>query len=178
MKTSQSSKLAPWIHAMVAMRARQGAIKRITGASSQTIRDSWAKINGMSSPSGLTPSDVEWYLKTPSLRYQSAFFLILYQAASRHHASQTAVAAAYYHFAHITSGEWASKTLVGAYRDDESDYVLPFSRAHYLSSLFTDARDKNGARFCSLEIKTCKKCLGKYLAHHIERSICPLCLHS
>ncbi len=176
MKASHTSKLSPWITAMVSMRARQGAIKHITGSSSAVIKEVWAKENGRASPSGLTPSDLDWFLKTANLRYQSALFLVLLQHAKMHHSKETAIGAAYFHFAHLTSGEWSSKSLTPAFRPDESDYTLPFARAHYLGSIFTDAKDNRGARLCALEIKKCRRCGGKYLAHQDERSICPLCL--
>jgi hypothetical protein len=175
MKGIDSAKIGPWIKAMVSMRARQGSIKHITGASAFTIKEQWMAIHGRPSPSGQNPSDMEWFLKTANLRYQAAFFLMLFQAAKIGHAKQTAIAAAYFHFAHVTSGEWGRKSNTPAYRSDESDYTLPFARAHYLASIFTDAKSPRGERLCFLEIKKCRRCGGKYLAHKDERSVCPPC---
>jgi hypothetical protein len=176
MSSPYASKVGPWIKAMVLLRARQGAIKHITGASSASVKEQWLSIHGRPSPSGQNPSDMEWFLRTANLRYQSALFLMLFHVAKLGHSKQTAIAAAYFHFAHMTSGEWARKSLTPAYRAEESDYTLPFARAHYLASIFTDAKDPSGGRLCFLEIKKCRRCAGKFLAHKDERSVCPLCI--
>lgn len=175
MKAIDAEPLFPWVRLMSKMMGRQGTIKRLTGTTSQIIKRVWQEENGRSSPSGLTPSDTEWFLRTPTLRYQSALILILHQQISKSYPPEISFATAYYHFSRITGGESSGELADPAFRTQESDYTISFARANYLVNFFTDDVDSRGQRLCALKIKQCRACAGRYLARQEEQPKCPLC---
>lgn len=175
-----SQHVYPWARLMVQMCARACVISQITGLSQLDTRNLWREIAGDSSPSGQQPNDLMWYLKTPQRRSHAAMLVRLYGHARRSLPEYAAYAHAYYHYARITASPaqsylWAA-TGDPAFRTNERDYVLPFSRGHFLTQSYTDDKLMSGRRKCELEIRRCRKCQGQYMAHVSEGGvICPVC---
>lgn len=169
--------ILPWAKGMAKMLCRQPSIARVTGLSSSTVRKLWLSENGRSSPSGMTPSDIDWYLRTADIRYQSALLVMLFADAKKTYPPEVAFTNAYFHFSNMTSGEWARRrSSGGAFRDSEDDYVLNFARGHYLVSVYTDEASQTKQRLCDLKIRRCKGCGGIYMSHVNEVSgRCPNC---
>ena len=174
MNPLRAEELMPWIRMMVKMRGRQLPITHLTGVTSSVVKEVWQIENKRSSPSGQTPSDLEWYLRTPTLRYQSAMLLILFHSAQKSFPKEVAFAHAFYHFSSLTGGEWSGDH--GAFRSSDDDYTIPFSRAHFLIKTYNDDIDyMTQRRKCPLKIKVCRCCSGRYLAREEEQNKCPLC---
>lgn len=180
LKKSSANEKLPWIKMMVKMQARACVISRLTGMPAAESRRIWHAENSRSSPSGQQPNDLQWFLKTAIRRSHSALILTLNAEAQRTMPAYAAFAHAYYHYARITSGTSNKENWVGedpAYRKSESDYVIPFSRAHYLSEVYTDDTRLNGERKCPLMLRRCKACEGVYLSHESEtEKNCPNCV--
>jgi hypothetical protein len=174
MNPIRAEELLPWVRSMVRMRGRQRPISHLTGVTSTVVKQIWQKENQRSSPSGQTPSDIEWYIRTPTLRFQSAMLLNFYHLAESQFPKEIAFAYAYFHFASLTGGEWQGDH--GAYRSSDEDYTITFSRALFLTQHYTDAvYFKSRRRLFPLAIKTCRCCKSNYLAREEEQSKCPMC---
>lgn len=176
---SADASLQSWVLLMIKMQARACVISRITGISLADARKIWHAQNKRSSPSGQQPNDLSWFLKTTVRRYHSALLLSLYAQAKLKLPDYAAFAHAYYHYARITSGDpqrHYDEATDPAFRPTENDYAIPFSRAHYLITSYTDEVGLIGNRKCPLQLRRCKCCDGVYLADEseVERT-CTLC---
>lgn len=164
---------------MVKMQARACVISRLTGISAAESRRIWHAENGRSSPSGQQPNDLRWFLKTAIRRSHSALILMLYNRAQADLPAYAAFAHAYYHYARIAAGESNQESWVDddpAFRSSEADYVIPFSRAHYLAVTYTDDTRLNGDRKCPLMLRKCKSCDATFLLDESEtEKNCPAC---
>lgn len=173
----------PWAHQMVRMGARACVVSQLTELPAPTIRKLWISIHGVSSPSGQQPNDVLWYLRNATRRYHSALIVLLWDRARSTLPDYAAMTHAYYHYARLTASRDHQSGWVPipgedpAYRPSERDYEVPFSRAHYLCQIYTDARLTTGRRMCSLVMRRCTKCKAVYMAADTEGGAhhCPLC---
>lgn len=156
-----------WAKMMARMQARACVISRISGLSVAECRKLWHSEVGRSSPSGQQPADDNWFLKTPLRRGHAALILMLYAQARKTLPDFAAFPHAYYHYARATAGvaDRGSWEFDPAFRRSEDDYVIPFSRAHFLSLIYNDDERADGVRKCKLQIRRCKSCGGAYLAH-------------
>ena len=164
---------------MSKMQARACVISRITGLSGTEARRIWKKIFGRSSPSGQQPTDFAWFLKTPERRSHAGLLLMLYHRAQAGLLPENAqFPHAYYHYGRITGGSVAPESWKNkdpAFRSRENDYVIPFSRGHFLALTYTDEIDRAGIRKCPLQLRRCKTCGGIYLGHWDEaQNKCPV----
>lgn len=175
-----------WAEKMVRLCARACVITQLTGLPSSEVRALWQRIAGRSSPSGQQPNDLGWYLKTANRRYHSALIVQLFSRAKSTMPDFAALTHAYYHYARLTASLdrpngslWTPITGEDpAYRPNERDYEIPFSRAHYLCQSYTDEKLVNGRRMCELQIRRCAKCGGLYMSSDTEAGrYCPLCEH-
>lgn len=174
MNPERAEELLPWVRTMVRMRGRQRLISKLTGVTPTVVKSIWMREHHRSSPSGQTPSDLDWYVRTPTLRFQSAMLLNFFHTVQPHFPKEIAFAHAYYHFATLTGGEWDGEH--GAYRREDSDYTIPFPRALFLVKSYTDEVDlTTKRRLFPLAIKTCRCCLANFLAREEEQSKCPIC---
>ncbi len=174
---SADAGIPSWVSLMVKMQARACVISRITGISLADARRIWHAQNKRSSPSGQQPNDLSWFLKTAVRRYHSALLLMLHTQSKSRLPDYAAFAHAYYHYARIAYGELDDATGIDpAFRPTENDYTIPFSRAHYLVTSYTDEVGLVGNRKCPLQLRRCKCCDGVYLADEseVERT-CPIC---
>lgn len=175
--TKEGSNIHIWVGLMTKMQARACVISRVTGISLADARRIWHAENGRSSPSGQQPNDLNWFLKTGVRRYHSALILLLYTKSKQELPDYAAFAHAYYHYARITCSEFViQENADPAFRKTENDYVVPFSRAYYLATTYTDETRLNGNRKCPLQLRRCKVCDGVYLAEEseVDRN-CPIC---
>lgn len=163
--------------AMARMRARACTISDQLGVSNAEARRVWREENGKSSPSGLQPSHLNWYLKTPERRFQSAMLVHLNQAALETFEPSVAFIHAFYNFSRLTAGEWqGGGTGDPAYRDNESDYTIPYSRGFYLVKNYQDTRYLDNTRKCELLLRACRLCKSKFMSHQDELAgKCPTC---
>jgi hypothetical protein len=170
--------LVPWARSMARMRARACTISAQLGLSPVVAKRIWTEENGKSSPSGLQPSHVGWYLKTPERRYQSSLLIALNQMALQKYPSSIAFTHAYYHFSRLTASEWGDRGEGDpAFRTAESDYTIPYSRGFMLVKLYHDELYEDKTRKCDLILRACRTCRGKYLSHKDEAGgKCPLCI--
>lgn len=177
--TQGENTIYAWVSLMTKMQARACVISRITGISSAEARRIWHAENKRSSPSGQQPNDLNWFLKTSARRSHSAILLCFYWRAKQTLPEYAAFAHAYYHYARLTAGDTDPKGWVDAdpaFRSSEGDYLIPFSRGHYLATVYTDETRLNGDRKCPLRLRRCKICEGIYLSEESETSrICPVC---
>ena len=170
--------LQSWARFMSKMQARACIVSRVTGLSGTEARRIWKMIFGRSSPSGQQPTDFAWFLKTPERRSHAALLLMLYQQAQEGMPEYADFSHAYYHYGRMTGGnispqEWQNDDP--AFRMSEKDYVIPFSRGHFLALTYTDDLDRTGVRKCPLQLRRCKSCGGIYLAHWDEaQNKCPV----
>lgn len=174
----QKPNIPDWAELMVSMGGRACIVAQLTGLSDSEVRTMWQRLAGRSSPSGQQPNDPNWYLKSPIRRYHSALLVILYSQCSKQLPSFAAFANAYYHYARITAGtvepmKWVHDPAI---RTSERDYIIPFSRGHFLTSIYRDDMSDEGRRQCELVMKRCRKCQGIYMSHVFETGhLCPLC---
>ncbi len=172
------SQAVEWARLMAHLQARACIISRVTGMSAADSRRLWHNEIGRSSPSGQQPNDFDWFLKSGTRRIHAAMILQLYAIAEKSLPSYAALTHAYYHYARMTAGmaDRESWTTDPAFRRSEEDYVIPFSRAHFLSQIYTDDELENGKRKCPLQVRRCKSCGTLYLGHVEETSKkCPIC---
>jgi hypothetical protein len=170
----------PWARLMLRMYARACVISQLTGLSALDTRNLWRDVIGGSSPSGQQPNDLAWYLKTPQRRSHAALLLVLYDQSKQKLPGYAAYAHAFYHYARMTASPSESHMWLEsgdpAFRGSERDYVIPFSRGHFLVHMFTNELMMSGARKCELIIQQCGKCGGLYLKHQNEAGrYCPTC---
>jgi hypothetical protein len=110
-------------------------------------------------------------------RLHSALLVVLYDQC-KDLPAHAAFANAYYHYARATAAsvdrqKWGNDP---AFRSSEKDYVIPFSRGYFLTSMYSDDTDSDGKRLCDLLMRKCKKCGGIYMSHVSEASsLCPVC---
>jgi hypothetical protein len=167
-----------WAEMMVGMGGRACIVAQLTSLSDSEVRGIWQRKMGRSSPSGQQPNDPLWYLKSPLRRYHSALLVVLYSQCSKQMPAYAAFANAFYHYARVTAGpvdreKWE---LDPAFRASEKDYVIPFSRGHFLTSIYSDDSTVDGSRLCELQIKRCKKCQALFMSHMCEAGhCCPNC---
>lgn len=167
-----------WITLMIKMQARACIISKIAGVTSPEARKIWREETGRSSPSGQQPTDSSWFLKTPIRRFHAALILQLYARSVKILPEYAAFAHCYYHYARITAGIYPKEKWVDAdpaFREAEDDYVIPFSRAYFLVSTYTDD-EVSGVRCCELQVRKCRNCNSIFLSHvqEIQRK-CPQC---
>ncbi len=170
--------VVPWARAMVLMRARACTIAEQLDMSKSDARRMWLEEHGKSSPSGLQPSDLSWYLKTPERRFQGAILLQIAHLSAQSLPLKVSFTHAYYHFARLTAGEYkmGSQGDDPAFRPTERDYTIPYSRGFYLYQIYSDDKLNSGQRKCSLIIRSCRVCKSKYLSSVDEaNSKCPSC---
>lgn len=166
-----------WAEMMVGMGGRACIVAQLTSLSDSEVRGIWQRKVGRSSPSGQQPNDPYWYLKSPIRRYHSALLVVLYSQC-KHMPSHAAFANAFYHYARVTAGpvereKWEHDP---AFRASEKDYVIPFSRGHFLTSIYSDDTTDDGRRLCELQIRRCKKCQSLFMSHMLEAGhVCPNC---
>ena len=167
-----------WAQFMARMQARACIISKITGISNADSRKIWKQVVGKGSPSGQQPADDNWFLKSPLRRTHSALILSLYAIAQKNMPQYAAFAHAYYHYARITAGIYENKFMTDdpAFRTNEDDYVIPFSRAYFLVLIYTDEEISPGVRKCNLQVRRCRSCSSLYLSHVEEFGHkCPQC---
>ncbi|ABM39608.1 FlhC family transcriptional regulator [Polaromonas naphthalenivorans] len=178
-RLKKSEAVYPWAVYMARMLARNPIIVHALGLTKREGETIWKKTNNRSSPSGQFPSNHDWYLETTDRRFQGALFILMYQKALTAMPRELALPHTYYHFSNITAGEWKGpkgQDVDGAFRNIESDYALPYSRAFNLIAGYHNEQNPQ-SRHTHLVVKCCKGCLGKYLARFDEGgSKCPLCL--
>lgn len=167
-----------WARFMVKMQARAHIVSNITGISAADARRLWHEELARSSPSGQNAHDDAWFLKTTSRRMHGALILSLLSQTQKTLPPHAAFAHAYYHYSRMTAGvsdrhSWETDP---AFRASEDDYVIPFGRAHFLSTIYSDDKLAGGARKCKLQVRRCKACEAIYLGHieEIGRK-CPIC---
>jgi Flagellar transcriptional activator (FlhC) len=167
----------PWARAMARMRARACTISDQLGLSNAEARRIWREENGQSSPSGLQPSHLNWYLKTPERRFQSAILVHLNYQALQMFEPPVAFIHAFYNFSRLTAGEWQHiGTSDPAYRASESDYTIPYSRGFNLIRNYQDSLYLDNTRKCELILRSCRLCKSKFMSHQEELAgKCPLC---
>lgn len=163
---------------MIRMRARACAISQLTGLKSLEVRTLWREKMGESSPSGQQPNDIAWYVKTPQRRAHAALLYRLYAQCSPHFPRYAAYAHAYYHYARMTAplAEYRTWSESGdpAFRSNERDYVIPFSRGLFLCQIL-----REDGKPSDLTIKRCRRCQGLYTALSTEAgNVCPTCLRA
>lgn len=177
-RLKKSEAIYPWAVFMAKMLARNPIIVHGLGLTKREGESIWKKTNHRSSPSGQFPSNQDWYLETTERRFQGAMLVLMYQKALTVMPRELALPHTYYHFSRITAGEWKGsrhKDADGAFRNVESDYALPYSRAFNLIAGFHVDQDVQNRRN-HLIVKCCKGCSGKYLARFDEGGYkCPLC---
>lgn len=159
-----------WAKIMARMQARACIISKLSGLSVAECRKLWHSEVGRSSPSGQQPADDAWFLKTPLRRSHAALILQLYAQSRKTLPKYAAFPHAYYHYARLTAGlaDRSSWDTDPAFRRSEDDYVIPFSRAHFLTLIYNDDERADGVRKCTLHVRRCKSCGGLYLAHTEE----------
>lgn len=174
---SRNEDLFPWARQMIRMLARASTVTRQLGLSKTEAGKLWREIHGRSSPSGQTPSDQLWFLKTPERRFDAAFLLLAYHRSLARLPAEKSFAHAYYYYARMTAGGWKDATDAdGAFRTKEEDYTIPYSRGDYLVRSYTDSKALDGSRLCPLILKACKLCDTKFLSHIDETgNRCPIC---
>lgn len=167
-----------WAEMMVGMGGRACVVAQLTSLPDSEVRSIWQRKIGRSSPSGQQPNDPGWYLKSPLRRYHSALLVVLYSQCVKQLPAHAAFGNAFYHYARVTAGLTDRDRWEGdpAFRASEKDYVIPFSRGHFLTSFYSDETTDDGRRLCELQIRRCKKCQALYMAHSLEAgSVCPSC---
>lgn len=174
---SRNEDLFPWARLMIRMLARASTVTRQLGLSKAEAGKLWRETHGRSSPSGQTPSDMNWFLKTPERRFDAAFMLLAYHTSLATIPAEKAFAQTYYYYARMTAAGWKDQTdCDGAFREKEEDYTIPYSRGDYLVRTYTDTRGIDGLRLCPLLLKACRICNTKYLSHVDEHgSKCQIC---
>ncbi len=165
-----------WIRAMSRMRARAGSIAKEMGIPISEARRIYKLEMGKSSPSGQNPGSVDWYLKTPMRRFQSALLLQLYGITSAKLDPRIAFADAFYHFSRMQGAEWREVVGDPAMRESEDDYSFPYQRGQHLVNIYNDDRDHQGRPLCELVVRCCTSCRSAFLARRTETdSSCPVC---
>lgn len=156
-----------WSLFMARMHARACIISRITGISNSDSRKIWKHVIGKGSSSGQMPTDDNWFLKTPVRRSHAALILALYSTTQKTMPKYAAFAHAYYHYARITAGTHINRHHDDdpAFRDSEDDYIIPFTRAYFLTQIYTDETMMCGTRKCKLVLCRCRCCSSLYLGH-------------
>jgi len=179
MKKQTPEGVLPWARAMIGMHSRACVIAHDTGLNPSLVKEEWHLHHGKNSPSGKQPDNLEWLIKTPTLQFQAAWLVLLYQESIKEHSKKSiAFANAYYHFSQMTAGEWDSRRS-GAFRDTEDNYTIPYLRGYLIASRYTDATYPDGRRICPLILKKCRSCSGIFMCIDTNPTKkCPTCSYT
>jgi hypothetical protein len=185
MKAEEAEFLYPWLRHMARMHARACTISQVTGVSTMVVRNLWRDVNKVSPPSGQQPTDTGWYLRSAKRKMHSALLLLLYQQALKTSPKKVAFAQAYFHYASMTVSDASEKTKtessdfrrIGAYRANEADYEIPYSRGAFLCGYYSDQIGGDGKRrLCDLQLKQCRSCQSIFLGASFKcEPKCPIC---
>jgi len=185
-RKKSTTTMIEWAKMLIRMRARGFMISQLTGLPDSVIRQMWQTVNGVSAPSGQAPSNMDWYYGTAVRQVHSALIMRQYALVS-HLPVYAAVAQTYYHYAHLTAADsrrssWAL-SRDPAYREHETDYEIPFSRAYELIKHYTDevfeAGPRKGQRKCELQIRRCNRCGTHFMSSvNTAEKICGFCANA
>lgn len=177
----EPSKRQDWARLMAKMHARAITISDLLGITIGEARSIYLNVHSRSSPSGQRGTDITWCARSTLRRYHSAMIIILVQNAMKPGVKfYEGFTHAYYHYSRMTAGlsgrEYWTSLAEPAFRANESDYVIPFSRAQQLVLNYNDEPGRYGGRDCPVQLRCCTKCQSKWLALSEEVfKRCPLC---
>lgn len=168
--------MVSWVKSMAQMRARAGTIAQQCNIPIGVARRLYKEAVGQSSPSGQNPASLDWYLKTPLRRYQSATLLQMYGVTRAKMDPRFAYPSAFYHFSRLMGSEVKGRSSDPAIRDDDDDYSFPYQRGQFLVSIYCDNKDSLGRYICDVGLKRCNACMTVFLGLRADvEPNCPLC---